>query len=283
MISGKRFLIVNGDDFGWTEGINRGIVQAHREGILTSATLLTCMPGSEHAVELANKNPSLGLGIHLSYTLGKIFPSTLAPGLYTLEGKPRFSVVGLWMAVAMSKKLREQLYRLFQYQIIWGKERGVEITHIDTHKHLHIWPVIVDLLGGLCLEFGIPAIRLPYESAWWELPHNWKTGIPLIFLSVFRPITKKIVSSYDLRMPDHFRGIIYTGLWTKSRFMRVLESLSDGVTEIMFHPGYSMGLHEMPTRLVSSREEEISILTDRSVLDYCRENDIELTNFELFK
>ncbi len=280
----ERYLIVNADDFGLSKGINSGIIYSHVNGIVTSTSLLACMPESINAIRLANECPGLGVGVHLNYNLGEnIFPSNMANRLF-YKGRARFSIPKLWLLSAINKIIRKEIYQLFRYQIIWIQKHGITaISHLDTHKHLHIWPWIANILIKLAKEFNIPAIRLPYESPWIKGPYNLTIKMYLTLLLPFAIITKYLLKKReDIISADKFIGILLSGFWSKKRFYCTLSKLPYGLTEIMVHPGYKTGLKRKETRLILSREYELHILCDPDILTYCKNNKIKLINYHYF-
>ncbi len=283
MSSGKKYLIINADDFGLSEGVNRGIIHAYRKGVLTSTTLLAHMSASEHAIKLARANPSLGVGVHLNSTMGTdAYCQMPFQRPFSLGRNSTFAVPLLWIATATNRRVRSTLMDLFRHQLVWCLERGIEVTHLDTHKHLHIWPWITQVVGDIAREFNIPAVRLPYESPFspgaLELP--LRTFLFLFLL--FAKIGKKILRRRGIMTPDHFFGICNTGRWYKERFIDCIEALPTGVSEIMVHPAYLEGLSRRYTRLLDSRKKELEILTDRDVLSYFQESEVIRISYRFF-
>lgn len=283
MSSGKKYLIINADDFGLSEGVNRGIIHAYQKGVVTSTTLLAHMPASAHAIKLAKANPSLGVGVHLNSTMGTdAYCPTLSSRPFPLSRNPSFAVPLLWIATATNRGIRSTLRDLFRHQLVWCLEQGIEVTHLDTHKHLHIWPWITQVVGDVAKEFNIPAVRFPYESPLspgaLELP--LRTFLFLFLL--FARMSKEILRKRGIVTPDHFFGICNTGRWFKGRFLACIEGLPTGVSEIMVHPGYPEGLSRRHTRLLDSRKKELEILTDRDVLSYFRETEVIRISYRFF-
>ncbi|MFA5865503.1 MAG: ChbG/HpnK family deacetylase [Phycisphaerae bacterium] len=263
------FLIINADDFGWTEGINEGIIEAHRHGILTSATLLANTKATAHAVKLAKSFPKLSVGVHLSYGLGEpLLPISELDALYDPDGNPKFSTPALWLAATLRKKVRCQLDKHFRSQIEAVSLQGVNISHLDTHKHLHFWPSVFEIVARIAADFRIPALRLIKENPIVPGPPVLKTRSALLMLYWTYYVNMSKAKKYGLLCPHRFVGIIQTGYWTKQIFMDTARSLKPGVTEIMTHPGHSVGLENEPTRLVESRQAELDILKYPLIKEY---------------
>jgi len=265
-------IIINADDFGWTESINEGIIEAHKNGILTSTTMLANSKATQQAIELAKAMPTLGVGVHLSYNIDKpILSARHLDALYNEDGSPRYSTAKLWLAATYSQKVRSQLYTHFQSQIEYLLDRGVQITHLDTHKHVHYWPAVFDIVARLADEYHIPAVRVMRENPFDPGPPNIKARSALCVLFFASLVNIRKAKRYQRFYPQRFIGISQTGYWTKAMFLAVLKTIKSdrpGVCEIMTHPGYTHGLVAEPTRLVESRLAELKILTDPEVKEW---------------
>jgi predicted glycoside hydrolase/deacetylase ChbG (UPF0249 family) len=134
-----KYLIPNADDFGFTRDVNQGIVQAHRQGILTATTLMATGAAFDHAVQLARENPELDIGVHLVLVGSPGFPATL-PGLLHSLGRIR-------------------IYDEFVRQVRKVVDAGLQPTHLDTHKHTHLLPQVFDAVARIAEEFHIPWVR----------------------------------------------------------------------------------------------------------------------------
>ncbi len=263
------FVIINADDFGWTEGINEGIIEAHRHGVLTSATLLANAKATDHAVKLAKDFKNLSVGVHLSYHLGEpLLPISELNAIYRSDGRPKFSLPKLWLHAMLRKKVRSQLDRHFRSQVEAVSLKGVDISHLDTHKHLHYWPGVFEIVARIAADFKIPSVRLVREDPTDPGPGAVKTRLAVAGLCWTSYLNWYKVAKYNLHCPNRFIGIVQTGHWTRQMFMDIARTLKPGVTEIMTHPGHSKGLENEPTRLVESRQTELSILTYPLVKEY---------------
>ena len=263
------FVIINADDFGWTEGINEGILEAHRHGVLTSATLLTGMKATNHAIELAKSYPRLSVGVHLSYGLGEPLVSVSElNALYKSDGKPKFKTAGLWFHASIRRKVRRQLDLHFRSQVEYVANQGLEITHLDTHKHLHYSPVIFEIVARIASDFKIPAVRLIKENiadhGSWEV--KTRASIAMLYWTAYVNMYK--TAKHGLVCTNRFIGLTQTGKWTKQIFMDIIRTIRPGVTEIMMHPGHIDGLEDEPTRLIDSRQTELNILTYPTIKEH---------------
>jgi chitin disaccharide deacetylase len=238
-------LILNADDFGYTRGVNGGIIRAHRDGILTSATLMANSAAFDDAVALAKANPSLGVGCHLVLTGGfAVAPREEVPSLADAEGRLPKSL-GNFVARVSSGSIRtNEIETELRAQIEKIRRAGIEPTHLDTHKHTHVHPRVMNALGRVANELGITRVRNPIEN----LRDSWRTArtedaplIPNLSASaavrlvavMFEQISKK----YNLRSPGCFLGLAVTGRVGAPALCRLIDTLPEGITEIMLHPG----------------------------------------------
>jgi chitin disaccharide deacetylase len=239
-----RRLIINADDFGFTRDVNTGIVEAHRNGVLTSTTLMANGDAFDHAVQLARETPSLDIGCHL----------VLVQGRSLVTGRELPASPGGVIAALVARHL--DVYGELRAQVEKILGAGIRPTHLDSHKHTHIVPAIFRQIVRLAEEFKIPYVRrLPFAR---------------IYLG----------SRANIRMTDHFLGYRLTGSLTEHSFARALSSLRDGTTEFMCHPGYlGPELAAAPTRLKQSRVRELEALTSPRIRDLIASEGIQLLNF----
>ena len=281
-------LILNADDFGLTRGVNQGIIRAHRDGILTSATLMATGPAFEDAVSLARANPQLGVGCHLVLTGG----APVAPyrEIRSLVGKGRGlpKSLGLLLArISLGRVRPEDLERELRAQIEKIREAGIEPTHIDTHKHTHAHPVIMGALGRVAREFGITRVRKPTEN----LRHSWasvRNGGRILSRQLAAAATAKVVArrfqaiagQYGLKYPENFLGLAMTGRLGPEGLRCLIDMLPEGRTEIMVHPGVcDSELTSTGTRLRKQRQVELRGVTDPGVKRAVLEQGIRLISF----
>jgi predicted glycoside hydrolase/deacetylase ChbG (UPF0249 family) len=164
--SGSRVLIVNADDYGLTAGIAHGILRAHREGIVTSTSVLAVAPAFDRTGALLAGAPELGVGVHLA-AVGEDPPLLSAAEVPTLvDRRGRFprSWRQFTVAALVGRVDPADLRREFTAQIERVRALGVPLTHLDTHQHLHLWPVVRDVVLALAGSHDVPAVRVPYGS-----------------------------------------------------------------------------------------------------------------------
>jgi hopanoid biosynthesis associated protein HpnK len=286
-------LIVNADDFGLTRGVNRGIVQAFREGILTSTTIMANGPAFDDAVEQAQANPALGVGCHLVLVGGRaVARPGEVPSLVDSDGRLAESLLSLVARLACGIVKPGHIERELRAQVERIRGAGIEPTHFDTHKHTHILPQVMEPLAKVANEFGITRIRKPFESTrkMLDLLRGGTDGRPSISqraksaaARAAAPRFRRLAAAHGLRTPDYFFGIAITGRLGAAALLRILEGLPDGTSELMCHPGVcDEDLDRTATRLKHQREVELAGLLDPAARRASTDRGIELISYREF-
>jgi len=235
-------VIINADDFGLSPGVNRGIVAAFREGVLSSTTMLVNLAAFDDAVRLAREQPELPIGVHLSLLWGR--PVSAAADVPTLvDGAGCFprSPGTLARRYFLGRLSLDQAALEFRNQIRAFRGAGLKPTHVDTHKHVHCLPGILEAVLAAAREFGIDKLRLPSEErpAGGRAPRpSWSgAGRRRLIRFLCRGARGKLRAA-GMRTTDHFVGIAHGDGLNSELLTLILSSLGPGVTEIMCHPGY---------------------------------------------
>jgi hopanoid biosynthesis associated protein HpnK len=278
----NRKIIINADDFGLCEGVNKAVVKAHNDGVLTSATIMTNMPAAEEAIRLAKSMPGLGVGVHLNLTEG--FPLTKDTCINCLtdsDGKFTLGPDGLLLRSLLSKKVRNAVKLELQAQIQWFFDKGLKPTHLDSHKHIHCIPPIFKIVVDLAARFAIPAVRWPLGRQKFSYLHLPKPDMKSLFRSRLINFLARINRFQNSKFfkTDQFFGTAYTGRISTSFFQAVSLYNSAKVAEIMTHPGYIEGLDGAQTRLLKQREDELNALCDEKTRLYFEKAKIELVHY----
>jgi chitin disaccharide deacetylase len=281
-------LILNADDFGLTRGVNEGIIRAHREGILTSATLMACGDAFDHAVELAKRNPRLGVGCHLVLVGGKaVAPGEEIPSLASKDGRLPDSL-GVFVARLTAGMIRiKEIERELRAQIQKIRGVGIEPTHLDTHKHTHAHPAVMHAVARVAGEFGITRVRKPMENLGdsWESSRGEGSGISSELLAAAAaraatPLFYSVAQRYGLRFPDYFLGLAMTGHLGPEALQRMIRTVQEGTTEIMLHPGVcDSDLRNLETRLLLERDSELAALVAPGAKSAVEERGIRLITY----
>jgi len=282
-----RRLIINADDFGLTPGVNRAICEAHSAGILTSTTLMASASAFDHAVQLARSTPSFDVGCHIVLVDG--VPVSNASEISTLlDGgrKGEFDrSLGSFLARALRGRLNpKQVEREAVAQISKLQTAGISVSHIDTHKHLHLLPQILRPLLRAAKDCGIGAIRNPFGRVAFSLiagrPKLWKRWGQLTVLNTLAGRFCRAVEAEGMITPDGSLGIAATGELDERLFRLVLENVPEGTWEFITHPGYNdSDLDRIRTRLRHSRETELRLLTSAETRASLARYGVELISY----
>ena len=275
-------LIINADDFGLCSGVNRAVERAHREGVLTSATIMAGAPAAEEAVKLAAQMPKLGLGIHLNLLEGIAISKDKHIGvLLNKKGEFAHSVYMLSVMSLLSRHVREAIRIELASQIQWVLDKGIKPTHLDSHKHIHIFSSIFPIVASLAADFGIGAIRCPFEprsvcsKGWPEVGAGSK-----LRAFVIRNMAKWAYSKGRCFFKNTaLFGIAHTGRVDMEFWQALIKSQFEGTVEVMTHPGYIEGLDPVKTRLIEQREVELEAMCSDELKKAFAEADIELTHY----
>jgi predicted glycoside hydrolase/deacetylase ChbG (UPF0249 family) len=256
--------VVNADDFGFTRDVNQGIVQAHRGGILTATTLMATGVAFDDAVRLARENPSLDIGVHLVLVGEPPFPSTVAQ---------------LMRAVALG---RVRVYDELIAQVRRVLDAGLQPTHLDTHKHTHLLPPVLDAVARISEDCGIPWVRRPFDFPLTPASagvSRLKRATSRAF-GVLRGRFTRVLAKHGCCSTDHFAGFQITGRYTSADLVRLIGALPPGSTEFMCHPGIcGAELRAARTRLKDSREQELRALTSPEVRAALGEAGVALVSY----
>jgi predicted glycoside hydrolase/deacetylase ChbG (UPF0249 family) len=284
-------LIVNADDLGWTEGVNRGIADAHRNGIVTSASLLANGVAFDSGLSLARSTLGLGVGVHLNLTDGApVAPRELVASLLNEAGEFEGGPEALLLRIAKRDVALREVEQEWDAQIEKVREAGIQPTHLDGHKHVHMLPGLFEIALRLAKRHNIGAMRVAHEasslraalSAGDELHATvvLKQGVQARGLKLLARDAREQAERAGISSADYFCGIAQTGEMTKEGVTRLLRSLPDGTTELMCHPGYAdQELQNTATRLQESRQTELEILTDAGIRNLVASQGIRLIDY----
>ena len=284
-------LIVNADDLGWTEGVNRGIAEAHRNGIVTSASLLANGAAFASGVELARSTPGLGVGVHLNLSDGEpVAERELVATLVNEKGEFTGGPETLLLRIAKRDMSLSEVEQEWEAQIEKVKGAGLQPTHLDGHKHVHMLPGLFEVALRLAKRYGIGAIRVAHESSSLRTALSagdeahaavvLKQGVQARGLKLLARDAREQAERAGVSTADYFCGIAQTGEMTKEGVARLLRSLPEGTTELMSHPGYAdQDLQNSGSRLQGSRQSELAILTDRKIRNLVASQGIRLIDY----
>ena len=222
------------DDLGLHPGINTGVLQCHRSGIVTSASISPSGVAFEEACGLLRGAPGLDVGVHL--TLVGEAPVSAAASLPTLAPGGRFPAgyAALFRRLLMRRIREEEVERELAAQVARVRDAGIEVGHLDSHQHVHLHPALLPVAIRVAQRFRIPALRAASRA----FP---LTGMKPALIGLFarRGVTR--IRRAGLRTPDTFVGLAETGRLDEARLLRLLERLPTGTSELVCHPGSGDG------------------------------------------
>ena len=230
-------LIVTADDFGRDPAVNEAVEEAHRRGILTSASLMVAAPHAADAVARARRLAGLAVGLHLVLVDGQAaLPPAEIPDLVRGDGEFDRNMLRASLRYFALPHARRQLAREIRAQFEAYAATGLELDHVDVHKHLHVHPSVARLLLAIGREFGMRAVRVPFEPA---APLRRAFPRERLLPVLYRPwvaLLRRRLRAAGIATNDHLFGLAWTGRMDQDRVLRLLPHLPDGVSELYFHP-----------------------------------------------
>jgi predicted glycoside hydrolase/deacetylase ChbG (UPF0249 family) len=281
-------LIINADDFGFTPGVNRGILETMERGVVTSTTVSTNMPYSGEIGSLAARFPNVSIGIHFNLTVGKpLAPVGLVPSLVNDKGEflGRAFVgrmtLGRIRFAQMVRELDEQVRRLV--------ELGVHPGHFDSHQNKHLYPMFFAAVTKVAERWRIRKMRSYNRCLLSRNPCRRSRLLRYYMVNPRRAAThslSRFITRYahfrGLRTPDRLISLSNThsdGKYRHSTWMWILKQIPAGVSEIYVHPGYVDELLSEYSSYVEEREDEVKVLVDSEIQEAFVDNGIELVSF----
>jgi hopanoid biosynthesis associated protein HpnK len=268
-----RRVIINADDFGLTHGVNRAVMELHGKGALTSATLMARAAATEEAIEEALKTPTLRVGCHVVLVDGEpVLPQGEIPTLTNPKTARFHSTLATFLRLALPGSIQPaEIEAEAAAQIALLQGRGLRLTHIDTHKHTHMFPTVLRPLLRAARAAGIGAVRNPFEPAW---SCGSTAASPLLrrmevtLLRQLEPTFRRIVAEEGFATTDGALGVLATGTLDAATIRSLLANMPPGTWELVTHPGYNDAeLKQVCTRLNESRERERQALMAMGTLD----------------
>jgi chitin disaccharide deacetylase len=288
-----RRLIINADDFGLTAGVNRAILHAHQDRVVTSATLMAGGKHFQQAIQLAGSASKLSVGCHVVLIDGNPVrtdvPSLLRPGGAN-HHQFRTSLYSFAMAALATQMNPDHIEAEAVAQIRQLQSAGINVSHIDTHKHTHVFPSVLESLLRAARACGIRAIRNPFPLArGWLQQVRHTPALAKRFLQVqvlraaFYGNFNKQIRQAGLAAPDGCLGVIETGYLDECLLHGIIEAIPSGTWELVCHPGYNDAeLAAANTRLRQSRAQELQLLTSPATRAVLTQRGIELISYHDF-
>jgi hopanoid biosynthesis associated protein HpnK len=288
-----RRLIVNADDFGFTAGVNRAIIEAHTHGIVTSSTLMANGPAFEDAARLAQTVPQLSVGCHVVLIDGEpVLDAKQLPTIAPAHSGARFrDGLKSFAACALSGRLDPaEIEAESTAQIRRLQAAGIDVSHVDTHKHTHIFPAVLRPLLRAATACGVHAVRNPFgprtplkSSELLMRPTLWTRYAEVRILHALANKFRDAAKRESMATPDGTLGIVVTGTLDERLFRAIAEIIPEGTWEFVCHPGYNDDdLKAANTRLRESRETELRVLTMPDARKLLLRQGIDLISYREF-
>lgn len=286
-----RRLIINADDFGLTGGVNRAITEAHRQGIVTSATLMANSRGFSEAVRMATEFPRLSIGCHVVLVDGApVSQAAVVPTLVSSKNSNHHfeASLGKFAARVVSGRIEpDQIEAEATAQIRKLQSAGVAVTHFDTHKHTHMFPTVLMALLRSARACGVPALRNPFvphipgvTKLLRQRPNLWIRYLQVRALRWLKSGFRRAVQRAGMVSPSGSFGVVSTGALDLALFEAILDCIPEGTWEFVCHPGYNdPELARVRTRLRESRVKELEVLTSDAAREAVSRRGIELISY----
>jgi predicted glycoside hydrolase/deacetylase ChbG (UPF0249 family) len=280
-------LIINADDFGYTSGVNRAIVEAHSRGVVTSSTLMANGRAFAEAAQLAGTVPKLSIGCHVVLTDGDpLLPGEQLPTL-TSAGHFRDGMVAFAARAIGGRMHDEEIADEATAQIRKLQSAGIVVSHVDTHKHTHLFPRILRPLLSAAAACGVRRVRNPFgprlpmrSNHLLARPGLWARYAEVRVLGGFAGKFREAVDREGFTTPDGTLGIVVTGALDETLFYAIARAIPEGTWEFVCHPGYDdADLEASKTRLRASRETELRVLTLPAAREVLDSQGIELISY----
>jgi hopanoid biosynthesis associated protein HpnK len=276
-------MIINGDDLGFSPGVNRAIIEAHTRGVLTSTSLMVTGAAFEEAVALAKAHPNLGVGLHLTLGKGKsVLPHAQIPHLVDADGNFPNNTDRAGVYYQFSASAQRELALEIRAQLEKFRSTGLKLSHVDGHRHIHSNPVVLKALVALADEFDIPVIRLPSEELRFTLNidrRDLKTKLLWwVVFSGLRLYGEQVVRTQSIGCVDRVYGLLQSGQMTEDYLVGLIPQIRANTVEIYSHPAVPMP-EDAPDRPIYGGKKELDALLSDRVRAAIAASGFELVNY----
>lgn len=279
----QKFAIINGDDFGFSHGVNQAIIKAHKEGVLTSTSLMVTGEAFDEAVDLAHAHPTLAVGLHLVLVCGRAaLPPSQIPHLVDSTGNFPYSAATSGLRYQFIQATHEELRQEIRAQLEKFRSSGLRLSHVDGHLHMHVHPVVLRILVDLADEFGIRVIRLPHEELGMSLRFDRQNLLTkLVWAGVFgglRRYGEGLLKSKGIGFAERVYGLLQTGSVTEEYLLSLIPQIEANLVEIYCHPAVAMA-GEPLNGPSGAGEAELAATLSEQVSEMLAASGFQLTNF----
>lgn len=274
-----RLLVINADDLGFAPGVNRGIVEAHLAGALSSASMMVNTPAFDEAAALVRaRAPRLGVGLHLNLVAGR--PLSRVPSLTDPRTGEFLPLGELARRAVIGRVDGDDVRRECDAQLRALTRVGVRATHLDSHRHAHALPGVLPAVAASACAAGVPVVRRPLDRP--TLSHPAAAAKMLALHASWSAAVRDVERGdrAPLARSPHFRGIALQGARdVEARLLRLLGRLPPGATELMVHPGYDDAVLAAQDHYRAEREREVAALCSDAVRERLARGDLRLVSF----
>lgn len=254
-------LIVTADDFGAAIEVNEAVERAHRDGILSAASLMVAGEAAADAVARARTMPKLRVGLHLVLVEGKpVLPAGAVPDLVDGSGHFRTDMARAGAAMFFLPKVRAQLRAEIEAQFAAFAATGLTFDHVNAHKHFHLHPTIAGLMVEMAAAYGVKGARVPLEpqAVLGRIEAHKSSGVVALTVPFARGLKRRFRRA-GIAAPDSVFGLAWSGAMTEPRLEGLIEHLPEGLSEIYLHPATGPYAGSAPGY---QYEDELAALTD---------------------
>jgi chitin disaccharide deacetylase len=258
----QKYLIVTADDFGLHEAVNDAVEQAARGGILTAASLMVSGPAAADAVHRAQSLPNLRVGLHLALADGwaSLAPQEI-PAIADAEGHMDGDMFWRGVRYFSSPSVRRQLEAEISAQFAAFARTGLQLDHVNVHKHFHVHPTILSILIRVARDYGVRAVRVPDEPLWFAARcGQWHSALSGSLLAPWVLLMKRRLRTAGIFYNDSIFGIAASGAMDEAQLLAILARLPHGVTEIYLHPATLSGQAIAPSMRGYRHADELAAL-----------------------
>lgn len=278
-----RRLIVTADDFGRALPVNEAVEDANRRGILTAASLMVAGDAAADAVARAKALPGLSVGLHATLVDGTpVLPAADIPALVGSDGRFTLDLVRLGVTIFFSAAARRQVEAELRAQFERYAETGLALGHVDSHHHYHLHPTVFDILLKLALEYGAPAIRVPWEPPLRAATALGERALPHLAGAAFHygrvARMRRKIAAAGLVANDAMFGLSRSGKMDRAAIAAFVGALPEGVSELYTHPATGPWTKD-PLPAGYRAADEYQALVDPGIMALVRAGRVELTSF----
>ena len=272
------YLIINADDFGFSQGVNAAIIQAHEEGVLTSTSLMVSGDAAQEAIALAKNHPHLAVGLHLVLVCGKsVLPPAQIPNLVDSQGNFSNNPTQAGLSYQFNPATRAELRLEISAQLEKFRDSGLNLAHVDGHLHLHVHPVILNILTEFAAEFKIKFIRLPSEELTKNLKIDQRNLLTKIIWSIvfgqLRRYGEGLLKANQIKFANRVYGLLQTGDMSEKYLLDLIPQIEAELVEIYSHPAL------VNTETNNGGEVELAALLSQEVRQLLTVKDFKLSNY----